>query len=727
MTTRASATPDDIDITSLWAGIRRAVPKVLLASLVVGGAAFAILSMMPQRYTSEARLQIGGKGLQDPFRDPKGANPTTENVAIRVDREAIQSQVQVLQSRDLAERLIADLKLDRLPEYNPAAGSQGFMHRIKVMLGIEPAPTAEMAEDSVLGRLRRGLQVYPVRESRVIVVEASSTDAHRAADIANRLVDLYEERLKTQGLRQTLDASTWLGGRIERLRAEVAAAEAAVEKFRGEAGLLAGSQPGVTLNSQQLQELNTEHSKAAAQRSEAEARARSIRELLKSNSADVSPDVLKSPLIQRLLEQRVRAERQIAELSATLLPGHPRMKQLTADLAGLKTQIKAEVSKVVESLEKEARIAGLREASIKQRLDEQKSRVVRTGGDEVKLRALESEAKSKRAELEQLQASFESARARSETQAVPIIVDVITRAAPASQPSFPKKIPMSALAAAATLILGLGLVLLKSLLTGSRSGAARPVHQAPADRPVQAAETPRLEVPRGPPPRTVPAAGLTRFTTAAEVARHLESRAGAHGAFRTLVTMDRGHPGTAAVAADVARELAARGIKAVVVDCVESGETLASALGLTPAPGLRDVLAGRVSFERAIATLPGSNADIIVAGAPQSGSIAAAGADHLNVAFDTLDQGYAHVLAVADRTAAQTLFEAMEGRFDAGLVLGRATTRPTEDGNGRFLGYQLGDFEVLRLEQGDQGARTASRATATTKRGQGAQELAGGA
>ncbi|MGL1530594.1 hypothetical protein ACSTIU_23615, partial [Vibrio parahaemolyticus] len=75
--------------------------------------------------------------------------------------------------------------------------------------------------------------------------------------------------------------------------------------------------------------------------------------MVRGGSGEALPDVQNSPLIQNLVQQRVRAERQIAELSATLLPGHPRMQQLKADLAGLKKQIGAEVTKIVDGLSRE--------------------------------------------------------------------------------------------------------------------------------------------------------------------------------------------------------------------------------------------------------------------------------------------------------------------------------------------------------------------------------------
>ena len=97
--------------------------------------------------------------------------------------------------------------------------------------------------------------------------------------------------------------------------------------------------------------------------------------MMKLGSADALPDVHKSPLIQNLVQQRVRIERQISEQSTTLLPGHPRMRQMNADLAGLKLQIKDEVAKIVDSLDIEAKVAQGREDSIEKSLCRHQRRV----------------------------------------------------------------------------------------------------------------------------------------------------------------------------------------------------------------------------------------------------------------------------------------------------------------------------------------------------------------
>ena len=103
----------------------------------------------------------------------------------------------------------------------------------------------------------------------------------------------------------------------------------------------------------------------ATARAEAEARAREAREIAARGAGETLPDVQKSQLVPRLVEQRVRVERQIAELSATLLPAHPRMKQLNADLAGLNRQIRTEVGKIVDGLEREAKVSAMREDGVR--------------------------------------------------------------------------------------------------------------------------------------------------------------------------------------------------------------------------------------------------------------------------------------------------------------------------------------------------------------------------
>ena len=298
----------------------------------------------------------------------------------------------------------------------------------------------------------------------MIAVDYTSGDPGLAAQIANKLADVYIDWQREAKLEQTKDATAWLSAQIEVLRTKVAEAEGAAEQFKASEGLFAGSN-NVTLNAQQLSELNSQLILAKAQKSEAEARARQIKKMLADNGdIDVTPEVMKSELIARLIDQRVQVQRQLAELSATLLPSHPRIKQLTSELAEVRRRIRDEALKIVKSLENEAEVASARETSLRGSLNDVKSQASGLSEAEIKLRALEREAKAQRDLLESYLARYRDASARHDMGSVPAQATIVSRAHASILPSFPKRGPLSLLIAVATALLALSYVLARELI-----------------------------------------------------------------------------------------------------------------------------------------------------------------------------------------------------------------------------------------------------------------------
>ncbi len=340
-------------------------------------------------------------------------------------------------------------------------------------IGLVGPRAGESEDELVLTAYYDALRVYQIKDTRGITIDFRSGDSKLAADIANKLAELYRDDLSQRSVLESQDAGAKLAPQIKKLAEEVAEAETEVTRFRGQSNIFDGGRDKTGLNEQQLSELNAELTRMATGRAETEARAREAREITARGAGETLPDVQKSQLVPRLVEQRVRVERQIAELSATLLPAHPRMKQLNADLAGLNRQIRGEVDKIVDGLEREVKVSAMREDGVRRRLDEAKRRVVNAGGDDVKLRALESIAKSKRAEFERLQTQLESTRTTSDAHTVPVEVQIVSRARPSSEKAWPKVGMITLLAMAATVLLGLAFVVTRELF-----GMARPAPAA---------------------------------------------------------------------------------------------------------------------------------------------------------------------------------------------------------------------------------------------------------
>src|SRR6185312_8047354 len=158
---------------------------------------------------------------------------------------------------------------------------------------------------------------------------------------------------------------------------------------------------------------------------------------------------------------------QLAEQSSTLLDGHPRIKELKAQLADLDRQLREEAGKVSRSLDNDARIAGGRLEGLVSSLDQLKQQASSTNGQDVELRAFEREAKAQRDLLESYLAKYREATARDSLGAVPSDVRIISRAVVSNTPYFPKKLPIVLIATLATLFIAAGFITTGELLAGN--------------------------------------------------------------------------------------------------------------------------------------------------------------------------------------------------------------------------------------------------------------------
>ncbi len=688
-----TASPDDIDISVIWHSLRRSVPKLLVLSLAAGIAAYTILSLVKPEYSSEAQIQLVAPKREAQTNDAASA----EAVAARMDKEAINTHVRALMSPDIGVEVIAAEGLANKPEFNSALQTPSLVGR--VMHAFDFGHGTETEQERVLRAYFDRLDVYSPKESRFIGIRFTSQDPKLAAAVANKIAELYRISLATRTVAETDEVQKALQPKIDKLMKEVAESEASIERFRGEANIFKGGPADTGLNQQQLADLNAELTKAQAARSEAEAKAASAREMVRAGNAESLPDVQKSPLIQNLVQQRVRLERQLAELSATLLPGHPRMRQIHADLDGLQRQIKAEVGKIVEGTEKGAQAAALHEAAAKQTLDDTKARVVNTGGDQVKLRQLEAVAKSKRQELEQLQARFEANSARADSQAVPIEAQIITSARPSNVPSFPKKLPYASLVAVAFLLFGIAIVVTRALFAAARAPHALPRGTWQGSPGYTRAESKpmRSGAERAP---AVSAGMVHTVDSVAALASQLLTRPPDIGGFRTLITGETDGIDVGAAGVDLAKALADAGADVMLVDWSPDGHGVAEAIGAQTRPGLAELLQGKARFEDVVARVPGSTAHLIPAGMGAGSAAAMLDPDQVNLALDALDTAYDHIVIVGSNQAARALFEAIQGRFDAGVIVSEGKRRTKlADAPGTFLGFEVADIELFKLER----------------------------
>jgi uncharacterized protein involved in exopolysaccharide biosynthesis len=491
-----------IDIRDVLRGIARRWFSILLFTAGCAALSYWFVNTVKPVYTSQAQVLISN---QD--------SPFTRVVQDRVERGSltereIASQVQVVLSRDLAVKVIDDLKLKEVAEFDPLKSGIGTVGQFMISFGLKPDPTTMTEDQRVIDHYFDKLSAFEVPGSSVITVKFESRDPELATRVANRVAEYYILFSRQAMNEPTDEARDWLATQIDDLRRKVVESEAAVERFRAEAGIFRGAQ--AKLDNEELSSLNSQIILASAARSEAEAKAASIRELLKTTgTVDTSADVLGSPLIQRLREQQVQLTRSKAELSTIYLDNHPRIIAVNRELEDLNRQLRAEAFKVVERLEQDARVAAARENSLRQNLDALKQQTNETSADDVRLRELEREAAANRSLLESFLVRYTDANARRDSSAQPGLGRIISAAGVPSTPSFPKKGPIMLLATLGGFMLALGLAFVVEVLGAAGQAAARPAQRvATAPQPAAQPTAPAAQaayVP-APPVQTAPTA-----------------------------------------------------------------------------------------------------------------------------------------------------------------------------------------------------------------------------
>ncbi len=394
----------------LWFRRRLITLLTLLAALL----GYVHVNQLTSIYTANTTLLIGVTDTQ----------PLDFNQALYMRYFGMESQeeVQILQSRGLAEKVIERLNLLNLREFDPSLGS-GDSEANSILGKLNPtdwipqswkdllrgASTGEVVQtdptEEELERLKMvravniflsKLRVFALEYSDIISISFSSPDPRLAARVANEISDTYILDKLEAKLESAERLSQWLSEQLRELEQNVRDSEQAVEMYRIEHGFTEGTSGD--LLTQQLSAINSQLIIAKAERAEAEARLGQVQRLLVADAQGMesASEVLSSPMIQQLRGQESEVMRRISELSVEYGPKHPRMLQVNAELEDVRRRVQEEIQMVVLGLENEVEVARTREASLSQSLREAESETGAQNREAIQLRALEREAAANR-------------------------------------------------------------------------------------------------------------------------------------------------------------------------------------------------------------------------------------------------------------------------------------------------------------------------------------------
>ncbi len=609
-----------VDLREMGRILRRRYRLVALPPAVLAGLALVYLMMVSTLYTATSTVLV----------DPRRANVVETNQSVLsnfgTDDATIESQTLLIQSVAILDRVVRKLKLTEDPEFMPTPGMLDPIRRLFSSSGHRDGANPEDAARSrSVEILQRRMKVTRQGTTFLVDIKISSESPQKAATIANAIADAYFEEQVRAKYDATRIAANWLKGQIDDLRSRVVASEKAVEDFRSANNLTVAQ--GVTVNDQQLGDLNNKLIVARVQTAEARAKYDQVQQIAKAGGDPGGINAaITSDMITKLRTQYADIAKNEADLSSKYGPRHPLVANIRAQLKDTQRLINEEIRRILDSTQHDYDVARSREASLQQSLDQLQGLSTSSGQAQVRLHELQREAEANRT-------LYESYLARSKETTAQESLEmpdsrIVTKASIPIRPSSPKTMLILGLA----VMLGLGGGSVLAFLADYLDGRIKTLEQAESISGVPAlaavpligtrelaglARRGRDELERYDPKtvKLLPAAlqpPLMRYaidepgTFFAEAIRAirlaLQRTMRAQPVKVVLVSSALDNEGKTTLAANLAQSLATLGIRTLLIDGDLRNPQLTRALCPRAEIGLLDVAMGRASPEQAILT-----------------------------------------------------------------------------------------------------------------------------
>ena len=442
---------------------------MVIACCLAGGAVGTIVIMTgTPLYTASAAIIVDNRQVR-----------VLRDITLPDSPDEVESQVEVIRSEQVGLAVVKQLKLSE----DPALVAPTTWDSVMAMLGaiIGPARTLNGADPDLerqlttLKTLSGNLRITHIPHTFVLVVNYTSPNPVRAAEITNAYTDAYILEQLNSSIQATRRARNWLQTRTAELRQLSVEADLAAQKFRADNNLLATK--GTRISEQQFNEMTTQLVAEASATAQARARYLRIKNIIDSHQTDSAvTEALGNSVVNELRSKYLDASRRRIDLERKLGPAHVAVVDLTNTMEELKTLLFQELGRIAETYRNEYEIAAAREKTLTENLTRLRSVAISADDAQAKLRQLEQKAESYKTLYQSFMQRYEEA-AQQETFPV-TDAHVMSAATPPLAPTYPRK----------------PLVLIISLALGVFAGAGAGMLRESMDRVFRTAEQVRDEL-----------------------------------------------------------------------------------------------------------------------------------------------------------------------------------------------------------------------------------------
>lgn len=408
--------------------ILRAHYKIAMTTfLLVLLAGVAVALTMSNKYEATTSLVF----------DIRATDPVA-GVAMPMAQGYMATQLEIIKSDRLAQRVVETLRLDKNPtviqDWKTATKGKGT---IQQWLG---------------DRVQKGMSVVQGKGSNIIEITYAAGDPAFAATLANAYAQAYINTnidLKVEPARQY---SSWFAEQVKSSREGLEQAQANLSKYQQEHGIVA-KEGGEDVEMAKLNDLMSQLAAAQGQTADIQSRAR---------SGDVVAGSAEGGLVQTLRAQIAQLEVQLREASENLGKNHPQYQRMEAQLASLKNQLEVEKINVARDLAVSHSVSRDKEGQLRAAIEAQKKKLLQMRGGQDELAVLQRDVDAARIAYDSVVRRYN--QTNLESQVDQTNVSVLNPAVEPTSPSSPDFRKLGLITLLGSLLAGAGVALLIEFL-----------------------------------------------------------------------------------------------------------------------------------------------------------------------------------------------------------------------------------------------------------------------
>lgn len=625
------------------------------------------------------------------------------------------NQQEILTSRGLAKRVIEELKLENSPEFAPEEGTNVEFKKVltwfRSVLPGKKEESVQISNDPIertVDAFLQRLNVTFVRNSGVANVSFYAKRPDLAANIVNKVAELYIEQDMERKYGATKNAANWLDLKLAGLRENLKVSEYALQKYK-EQNDIVSLEDKQNIVVQKLSELNTALTHAKTERMGLETLYDQVkgygRDGKNSAAFEAVPAVIENGLIQKLKQDYMKLQGDYSELSSRYGEMHPKVVRLTAQMETAREKLQEEIGKIIGSMKTQYLAAKAKEEALADALQKQKEEALELNKKSIQYGVLKREVDSNRDLYDVFLTRLKETDLSKEIQSSNM--RILDAAKIPDSPAKPNKKLNLALAVVVGLVLGLGLAFVGEYMDATIKTPDEVERQLKvsslgvvniADK--QDLEKGDLVVLDAPKSRIAENLFAIRTNVIFSFSDDLS---------RTfLVTSAIPVEGKTFITKNLAVSLANLNKSVILVDADVRKPSLHKAFGIDVSPGLSDVLVGESVFETSVKNTSIPNLSLLPAGTSAPNPVDLLGSDRMMGLVEELKKRYDWVIfdtpplvsvvdaAVLCSKGTKVLFIVKSGQTRKDAV--KQALKQIETVNGKVLGVVLNfvDFKKER-------------------------------